>query len=776
MKISRKSLTSRWQVFAAYGAGALAVLEAVDLFSGHFELPGWLFTAAVLLLLLGLPLGLLLSHWLSEPGTPDPERTSDHSRPPEPGPSKVRGTSSVGRFSRLTWRGAGAAFLGVLALWGLVAAGWIAVTMDERRALQLRARALTELPRLAESGDFDAAHEVAREIERALPGDSVVRALRLRFSAPFEIESRPAGATVHRRPYPGGQWELLGQTPLTAVLPLTVSRLRFEKEGYRPADLLSFGYFGPLFDEVAVLEPESSDVSGEMIRVPGGDIGVLGPGLEHLPVIRLGDYYIDRHEVTNRDYYRFIEAGGYRDQSYWREPFRDGDRTLSFQVAMARFTDRTGRPGPATWEAGNYPAGAGDRPVGGLSWYEAAAYARFVGAALPTLYHWFNAAGVWLSPYVVPGSNFGGEGPTAVGAFENMGRYGAYDMGGNVREWAWNESRDGRYILGGGWNDEPYTFVDPVAQPPFDRSPTNGLRLARFTVEDGLYAAREPIPLPFRDYGAETPVDDPQFAIFRRMYDYDRGPLEPEIESADTTDAWIRQRVTFNAAYGGDRVIAHVFLPRRTPPPHQTVIYFPGSLGFQGGTSDPPQDVAIADFIVRSGRALIRPILKSTFERQDDRTHDQPDMSIDYRDHVVMWVKDIRRSVDYAEERADLQTEPLGYYGVSWGGRLGGLVVPIETRFDAAVLYVAGLKFQHSLPEADPWHFLPRFTVPVLMLNGQYDNFFPLETSQKPMFRALGTPPQHKRHIVDEGGHFVPRSRLVQETLDWFDRYLGPVR
>ena len=173
------------------------------------------------------------------------------------------------------------------------------------------------------------------------------------------------------------------------------------------------------------------------------------------------------------------------------------------------------------------------------------------------------------------------------------------------------------------------------------------------------------------------------------------------------------------------------------------------------------------------GRAVIRPVLKSTFERRDHRTHDQPDPSVDYRDHMIMWAKDVRRAIDYAEERPDLDAERLAYFGVSWGGRLGGLMVPVEPRFDAAVLYVAGLKFQRSLPEADPWNFLPRFTVPVLMLNGRYDNFFPLESSQKPMFEALGAAPEHKRHVVYDGGHFVPRAQLVRETLDWLDRYLG---
>ena len=61
------------------------------------------------------------------------------------------------------------------------------------------------------------------------------------------------------------------------------------------------------------------------------------------------------------------------------------------------------------------------------------------------------------------------------------------------------------------------------------------------------------------------------------------------------------------------------------------------------------------------------------------------------------------------------------------------------------------------------------------MLNGRYDALRPLETSQRPMFELLGTPAEHKRHVVFEGGHFVPRHQLIQETVDWLDRYLGPV-
>jgi formylglycine-generating enzyme required for sulfatase activity len=54
---------------------------------------------------------------------------------------------------------------------------------------------------------------------------------------------------------------------------------------------------------------------------------------------------------------------------------------------MALFTDGTGRPGPATWEGGDIPRGQDSLPVGGVSWYEAMAYAKFAKKSVPTLYH-----------------------------------------------------------------------------------------------------------------------------------------------------------------------------------------------------------------------------------------------------------------------------------------------------------------------------------------------------------------------------------------------------
>ena len=53
---------------------------------------------------------------------------------------------------------------------------------------------------------------------------------------------------------------------------------------------------------------------------------------------------------------------------------------------------------------------------------------------------------------------------------------------------------------------------------------------------------------------------------------------------------------------------------------------------------------------------------------------------------------------------------------------------------------------------------------------------FPVEQSQEPMFRLLGTPAADKRHGLYDGGHVFPFSRMIKDTLDWLDKYLGAPR
>ena len=62
------------------------------------------------------------------------------------------------------------------------------------------------------------------------------------------------------------------------------------------------------------------------------------------------------------------------------------------------------------------------------------------------------------------------------------------------------------------------------------------------------------------------------------------------------------------------------------------------------------------------------------------------------------------------------------------------------------------------------------------MLSGKYDIIFPSETTVKPFFNFLGTPAKDKRLIFYETDHFMPQGEMIKETLNWLDRYLGPVK
>ena len=504
------------------------------------------------------------------------------------------------------------------------------------------------------------------------------------------------------------------------------------------------------------------------------------PGFEHLEPLQLPDYWIDKYEVTNKQFKKFVDSGGYQKQEYWKHPFLKDGRVISWGEAMAEFRDATGRAGPSTWELGDYPKGQDDYPVTGVSWYEAAAYAEFVAKSLPTIYHWNNAAMTSLSPYIVPHSNFSGRGLARVGSYQAMSRSGTYDMAGNVKEWCWNETdHHQRYILGGSWDEPVYMFSSADAHSPLRRYGNFGFRCAKYLAKDTILSApAQAVPFPARNYNEEQPVSEQTFRAYQSLYSYDKTALNPFIESIDeSNEDWKKEKITFAAAYGNERVIASLFLPKKFAPPYQTITYFPYGV-FHLHSSDDSSDgnLGLIDFIIKSGRAVLYPVYKGTLERQDGLKSGYADTTSFYRDHVIYWSKDLSRSIDYLETRPDINRNKIGFYGSSWGGAIGAILPALENRLKVSVLHGGGFFFQKPRPEVDQINFAPRVMLPTLMLNGRYDSVFPIETSQDPMFRLLGTSKEHKRHAIFETGHAISRNGLIRETLDWLDRYLGPVK
>jgi len=179
----------------------------------------------------------------------------------------------------------------------------------------------------------------------------------------------------------------------------------------------------------------------------------LEQGVDETPQhrVKLGVFWIDRYEVTEADYARFVAGTGHPPPRLW-----------------------AGQPRRAT------------HPVIDVSWYDADAYCRWADKRLPTEAEWEKAArgerGVkwpWGNVYGPGLANLQGEEDgyqytAPPGAFpQGRSAYGVYDMAGNVAEWVadWYdpkyylgapfESPTGpdvgkhRVYRGGSWNDTP---------------------------------------------------------------------------------------------------------------------------------------------------------------------------------------------------------------------------------------------------------------------------------------------------------------------------------
>jgi predicted esterase len=388
-----------------------------------------------------------------------------------------------------------------------------------------------------------------------------------------------------------------------------------------------------------------------------------------------------------------------------------------------------------------------------------------------------------------PFSNFQGKGSVPVGSLPGITSYGAYDMAGNVREWCWNETQKGRLIRGGAWNDNTYMFVYSSQASPFDRSSKNGFRCA-------LYPDPEKIPeSAFQmaesgeaiDFYKENPVSDPIFQVYKEQFLYDKTELNARVESKDeSSEEWIKERITFDAAYGGERIIAVLFLPKNIKPPFQTVIYFPGGQAvFRNSSKELESDIefkTFLSFIVKNGRASLYPVYKGTMERTDNALIPLAvgfeRYSHQYTDYLIQIVKDFKRCIDYLETRQDIDSSKLAYYGMSWGGELGAIIPAVEDRLKASVMLAGGFDLVNPrpLPEANDINYVTRVKTPTLMINGKYDSFLPYETTIKPMFDLLGTLDEHKELKLYETDHIPPRTKFIKEILSWLDRYLGPVK
>jgi len=661
-----------------------------------------------------------------------------------------------------------------------------------------RAHARTLLPRIAaltQSRHYREAYALAAEAGRWLAGDSAFRRLLPEITDTLNVTSDPSGARVRIVGWATEDSVVtsdtidLGTTPVQRALGRADYHLLITADGHAPIERIASSALprasvpgrrpGPI--EIAVALTPAERVPAGMIAIPGGPYTLAGPGLPFGYSDSLADYFIDRFEVSNADYLRFIRDGGYAATELWGGAPRGA------------LVDRTGLPGPRGWRNQEPPANASPtEPVGEVTWREASAYCASRGKALPSVYQWEKAARNGLTSHVeimmpwgamagggtaVPRANFASEGAAPVDDFPlGISQFGAYNMAGNVKEWLANPAHERHLAIGGSWRDPSYVYSEVAELEAGYASPAIGFRCARMadTTSTATGGGGGPFVLERRT-PTYHPVNRAGFRSLLTHYGYDRRPLAPRVVDTTATADWIRLTVWLDAPRA-DSIMAYLYLPVHAAPPYQTIVYVPGSNAFFDTYLRDDTETTLGPHI-KAGRAVLSVVLSGMRERPlpGGILRVLPS-SVQFRDLMVLHATELSVGIDYLATRADIDMRRLVYLGKSLGAGSRLVLAAVERRYAAVVFIGGGIdeRLQPTLPEASSINFAPYIDPPTLLVNGHQDEEHRWITRGLPLWNLLSPP---KELVLLEGaGHIPPLELRVSPINRWLDSVLGPAR
>ena len=647
------------------------------------------------------------------------------------------------------------------------------------------------------------AYELAEQLKKDLPNDDRLAKLMPVISDKISVTSEPAGARVYLKrftPDDTAPRQFIGTTPISK---LTIARgeylMAVEREGFAPFErtisnalTLTGNAMVPPDDpsDFKVKLVEAARSPNRMVFIPGGSYKLASRSRPTEARVELDDYFIDKYEVTNREFKEFVSAGGYFKPELWKQSFVKDGRTLSFDDATKEFRDRTGLPGPRSWSGQNFAEGKADHPVTDITWHEAAAYAAFRGKQLPSVFQWEKAARNGLVTYysgyalpwgamefggtVVGHANFNGSGTLPVNSFPfGASPFGCYQMAGNVSEWCANEVSDGFTVAGGSWKDLFYVFTDIGAFPGFHSSDRIGFRCvlnAPETKHDQGSAKIDTASL-IPNY---TSTSEANFQSLLSHYRYDRLPLEAQVVETVETAEWRREKIIYLGG-GEDRAIGYLYLPKSSRQPFQLIQFVPaGDVYGKFNTVPESVEMQVAPFI-KSGRAVWAVVFKGFKERENPPGYIPPRYAtVKRREEVVRNATDLSRGLDYLATRGDVDSTRLAYYGYSQGAQEGIIYAAVESRYRSVVFVAGGIPLgsQSWIAEASPPNFAAHIRAPKLLLNGRYDEVSPQRTHAEPLFKLLRAA---KRMQIYDAGHTPPLEIIVPVINGWLDETLGKI-
>jgi eukaryotic-like serine/threonine-protein kinase len=234
---------------------------------------------------------------------------------------------------------------GALILLAAVASVWFYQRSEKRH--WAREQAIPEISRLTNQGKQLAAFRILQEAQKDLPGDPQLTQIAEGLTHTVSVRSKPAGASVEIKDYlsPGDPSFPLGRTPLDRVkIPNGYLRWRVSKTGVGEYVIapVTDGIHGFVREFNFALDAAAAAPEG-MAAVPAQQFFYVVWSLGDLGPYDLPAFYIDRFEVTNRQYQEFVDKGGYQQRKYWKQKFLRDGKELSWEQAMDLFRDSTRR-------------------------------------------------------------------------------------------------------------------------------------------------------------------------------------------------------------------------------------------------------------------------------------------------------------------------------------------------------------------------------------------------------------------------------------------------
>ena len=638
---------------------------------------------------------------------------------------------------------------------------------------------LEEIVEKYDEGDNLFVFNQTKDLLIKFPENKLLKLYHEKSSYPIDIKSGSIPTSVFIKYGKDTIWYEIGQTPIEQLrVPWFSGQHDFQ---------LKF----KLKDRTIVALP---DISGEfnfenIDQYPTNHAIIPGTknNMMFLPGIDFGDisietFSISKTEVSNNEFQTFVNDGGYENDVLWDFPIMIGGVEYNYEESIRGFVDKHGQHGPSNWSYGQYDDNTDSFPVTGISWFEARAYARYMGYKLPNIFQWVCAAG--LAGFVselpdISKSNLRSSNLWDIHDRRGENYFGLKNIAGNVREWVTNPqgAKKSKFsILGGSYHDNTYSFNNYHSVSPFNRSIGNGFRVVQSTVS-GIPDTLDNYIINYseRDILSEGDVSDDVFDIYRQQFNYDKYELDAKIDSMFEYENYTTYKFQLSPPYNSNEPLhGYVIYANKIKTALKPIIHFPNAWAIGSNSDDWIINSTIKDYnyLLMEGYVVICPVYYSTYNRKKTLKTWWANDTEEYKNTIIKIGKDYKRSIDFIESRNEFDINDLSYMGYSWGSIMSNILLAIDDRVKSAFICAGGLQVQKSKPEIDPALYTRRITIPVMHITGKNDGIFDYENSQIPMQKLLGTPLEDQEMIVLEGvGHIIPKDIMIDSHLRWLKKY-----